>query len=185
LAFCRDERLFSNLLLVEIENGDWAQTILRQYLFSQFQFLLFQELKKNADSTLSSIAERSLKEISYHVRWSKDWVLRLGDGTNESKARLIQALKNCWPYIGEMFKPASYEVFINIDWDKLQTDWKNNCIDIFTESTLLNEPGISELLNSSTTFMHTGGKTGFHTEAMGPLLAELQFMQRAYPNSSW
>ena len=185
LAYNRDEKAFSNLLLVEIENGDWSQTILRQYLFSQYQLLLFTELKNHEEKELAAIAEKSIKETTYHVRWSKDWVLRLGDGTEESKTRLTNALKSIWPYTDEMFKPASYEKFTNINWNKLQQDWKSKCMETFSESTLLTDASISSLLQDNTIQMFTGGKQGNHTTALAPLLAELQSVQRAYPNSSW
>ena len=100
LAYFRTERDFKNCLLVEQPNGDWAQTILRQFLFSSYQYFLYQELQKNSDETLAAIAEKSLKEVSYHLRWSSEWVIRLGDGTKESHSRILKASDELWRYTG-------------------------------------------------------------------------------------
>jgi ring-1,2-phenylacetyl-CoA epoxidase subunit PaaC len=108
LAYLRKEREFKNLLLVEQPNGDWAQTILRQYLYSQFQYLLFEQLQNSNDEQLAAIATKSIKETAYHVRWSGEWVIRLGDGTEESHNRMLYAIDELWRYTGEMFEPAVY-----------------------------------------------------------------------------
>ena len=107
LAYLRTERDFKNCLLVEQPNGDWAQTILRQFLFSSYQYFLYQELQKNSDETLAAIAEKSLKEVSYHLRWSSEWVIRLGDGTDESHSRILKAIDELWRYTGELFIPVA------------------------------------------------------------------------------
>jgi ring-1,2-phenylacetyl-CoA epoxidase subunit PaaC len=114
LAYLRKEREFKNLLLVEQPNGDWGQTILRQYLFSQFQYLLFEKLQHSKDEQLAAITAKALKEIKYHVRWSSEWVIRLGDGTEESKTRMLKAIEELWKYTGEMFVPAEYEKEIDV-----------------------------------------------------------------------
>lgn len=176
LAYLRKEREFKSLLLTEQPNGDWAQTVLRQFLFSQFQYLLFQQLQKNTNDQLAAIATKALKEIAYHVRWSSEWVIRLGDGTEESHQRIVKAIEELWRYTGEMFKPADYENEINIDFNLLQQQWNEKVKAIFDEATLI----IPEK-----TFMQSGGKQGKHTEHLGYILAELQYMQRAYPNSEW
>nr|MCU0320861.1 phenylacetate-CoA oxygenase subunit PaaC [Chitinophagaceae bacterium] len=106
LAYLRDERAYKNLLLVEQPKGNWATTVLRQYLYSQFQFELFQALQTNADNQLAAIATKSIKETTYHVRWSKEWVIRLGDGTTESHAKMLEAIDTLWPFVGEIFEPA-------------------------------------------------------------------------------
>src|SRR5689334_19832484 len=103
LAYLRDVREYKNCLLVEQVNGDWAQTILRQFFFSTYQYLLYQQLQQSTDDTLAAIAEKSLKEVTYHVRWSSEWVIRLGDGTPESHDRLENALEELWMYTGELF----------------------------------------------------------------------------------
>lgn len=176
LAYLRKEREFKNLLLAEQPNGDWGQTILRQYFFSQFQILLFNELQNSRDEQVSAIAVKSLKEIKYHLRWSSEWVIRLGDGTEESHQRMRNAVDALWSYTGEMFIPAQYEKETGIDFSLLKETWSKKVKDIFEEATLP-FPG--------NTFMHTGGKEGIHTEHLGYILAELQYMQRTYPDSSW
>src|SRR6478609_8523872 len=108
-AYHRNEREFKNALLVELPNGDWGKTILRQFLFSAYQFFLYGRLKATQDSTIAAIAEKSLKEVTYHLRWSSEWVIRLGDGTEESHSRMQNALDQLWPYTGELFIPTSYE----------------------------------------------------------------------------
>jgi ring-1,2-phenylacetyl-CoA epoxidase subunit PaaC len=176
LAYLRKEREFKNLLLAELPNGDWGQTILRQYLFSQYQYLLFEQLQNNDDEQLAAICTKALKEIKYHVRWSSEWVIRLGDGTEESKKRMIDAIDELWRYTGEMFIAADYEKELGIDLVTIQNIWNEKVKAVFDEATL---PFPEKV------FMQTGGKTGTHTENLGFILAELQYMQRAYPNSEW
>lgn len=176
LAYLRKEREFKNLLLAEQPNGDWAQTILRQYFFSQYQYLLFDQLQNSSDEQLAAITAKALKEIKYHLRWSSEWVIRLGDGTAESHQKMLHAIDELWSYTGEMFLPASYEIQNGIDFLLLKDAWMTRVNAIFEEATLsIPEKG----------FMQIGGKTGIHTEHMGYILAELQFVQRAYPNSEW
>jgi ring-1,2-phenylacetyl-CoA epoxidase subunit PaaC len=181
LAYLRKERELKNLLLVEQPNGDWAQTILRQFFFSQYQSLLFQQLQNSKDEQLAAIAEKSLKEVTYHLRWSSEWVVRLGDGTEESNKRIGKAIEELWRYTGEMFEAADYESKavsegFGVNVSKLKEQWLNNVKEIFTEATL----SIPEKV-----FMQTGGKEGKHTEHLGYILTELQYMQRAYPNCEW
>ena len=176
LAYLRKEREFKNLLLAEQPNGDWGQTILRQYLFSQFQYLLFEKLQNSNDEQLAAITTKALKEIKYHLRWSSEWVIRLGDGTKESHTRMLHATNELWRYTGEMFMPADYESIAGVDFSLLKEEWNKKVKSIFEEATL----SIPENV-----FMQTGGKDGAHTEQMGFILAELQYVQRAYPNSEW
>lgn len=181
LAYLRNEREFKNCLLGELPNGDWAQTILRQFFFSAYQFYLYTELQKSNDPQLAAIAEKSLKEVTYHLRWSSEWVIRLGDGTDESHQRMLHAIDALWPYTGELFQPAHYETIafengIGANLNLIKQKWQEKIKEIFTEATLP-LPG--------KTFFHTGGKEGKHTEHMGYILAEMQYMQRAYPNSEW
>ena len=176
LSYLRKEREFKNLLLAEQPNGDWGQTILRQYLFSQFQFLLFQHLQHHKDDQMAAITTKSLKETTYHLRWSKEWVIRLGDGTNESHERMLKAVDELWRYTGEMFMPAEYEQEAAIDFSLLKKEWDQKVVTVFEEATL------TVPLN---TFMQTGGKQGMHTEYLGFILAEFQYVQRAYPGSEW
>jgi ring-1,2-phenylacetyl-CoA epoxidase subunit PaaC len=174
LAYLRKEREFKNLLLVEQPNGDWGQTILRQYLYSQFQYLLFEKLQQCNDEQLAAIAAKSIKETAYHVRWSSEWVIRLGDGTEESHQRMLKAIDELWRYTGEMFAPAEYETIADVS--SLKNEWLQKVTSIFNEATL----PIPEKA-----FMQTGGKEGKHTEHLGYILTELQYMQRAYPGAQW
>lgn len=176
LAYLRTEREFKNCLLVEQPNGDWAQTMLRQFLFSSYQFYLYKYLQSNPDKTIAAIAEKSLKEVSYHLRWSSEWVIRLGDGTEESRNRMMTSIDELWRYTGELFIAAPYEIELNIDLASLKTEWDNKVKAVMEEATL----PVPEKL-----FMQTGGKTGTHTEQLGYILSDLQYMQRAYPGCEW
>ena len=176
LAYLRKEREFKNCLLVEQPNGNWAQTILRQYLFSQYQYLLFEQLQNNKDEQIAAIAEKSLKEVTYHLRWSSEWIIRLGDGTDESHNRMLKAIDELWRYTGELFTPSDYEIGLGVDFIKLKESWLNKIKGIFAEATLT----VPEKV-----FMQIGGKEGKHTEHLGYILTELQYMQRTYPGCEW
>ena len=176
LAMLRPEREYKNPLLAELPRGDWAITVLRQYLLCQFQYLQYQHLQHHPDEQLAAIATKSLKELKYHLRWSSEWVVRLGDGTDESRQRMINALQEIWPYTGELFIPADYEISAGFDPSSLASAWMEQVQGIFQESTL------SIPANN---FMQSGGKQGNHTEYFGFLLTELQYMQRAYPGCEW
>lgn len=181
LAYFRDVRDFKNCLLVEQANSDWGKTIMRQFLFSNYQYLLYQELKQNKDEQLAAIAAKALKEVTYHLRWSSEWVIRLGDGTTEGHQRIINAIDALWFYVDELFINADFEnelLKINIaaDVSDIKKEWYKKTEEIFSEATLKLPLNV---------FMQTGGKQGFHTEQLGYILAEMQFMQRAYPNSVW
>ncbi len=181
LSFLRTEREFKNCLLVEQPNGNWGYTILRQYLFSVYQFLLYGQLQYSEDENLAAIAVKSLKEVTYHVRWSSEWVIRLGDGTAESHKKMVQALEEVWSFTGELFLPEPYEneAITGFDLVALQHSWLQQITNVLKEATLF-----SSALNEKV-FMQSGGKKGLHTEHMGYILAELQFMQRAYPDAEW
>jgi ring-1,2-phenylacetyl-CoA epoxidase subunit PaaC len=173
LAYLRNERSFKNLLICELPNGDWAQTVLRQFLFSVFQQSLLEKLSKSSDEELAAIANKSLKEVNYHVKWSSEWVIRLGDGTEESHSRISKALESLWLFTGEFFKPATYEPsFVS----EIQTEWMSQISAVFTEAGLV----VPEKV-----FMQEGGKTGFHTEFLGYVLSEMQTLQRNYPGAAW
>ncbi|HEY2721931.1 MAG TPA: 1,2-phenylacetyl-CoA epoxidase subunit PaaC [Chitinophagaceae bacterium] len=181
LAYLRDSRDFRNNLLVEQPNGDWAKTILRQFFFSTYQYYLYQQLKSSTDNQLSAIAEKSLKEVNYHLRWSSEWVIRLGDGSEESRQRMLAATDDLWTYTGELFYPTEYEQrlpgeVIPVDIKSLKLKWEEKIRTVFDEATL------PYPVNA---FMQTGGKEGRHTEHLGYILAEMQYMQRTYPNSEW
>ncbi|MEO0066203.1 MAG: hypothetical protein RI983_1529 [Bacteroidota bacterium] len=176
LAYLRDVVEFKNLLITEIPNGDWAQTTLRLFLLSQFQLELFTQLLQHEDAQVAAIAEKSIKEISYHVKWSQDWVLRLGDGTEESKRRMQQAINSIWAYTGELFIQPDYAKATCLNYSAIQTAWNQKVSAIFEEAGL-------EI--PAKTFVQKGGFNGIHTEHLGYILAEMQYLQRAYPNSEW
>lgn len=183
LAYLRGEREYYNCLLLELPNGDWGHTILRQFFFSVFQQGLYEQLLHSKDATIAAIAEKSLKEVAYHVRWSSEWVIRLGDGTDESHARMEKALPALWSYTGEFFQPADYELTaaaagIGADVAALQQSWWQRVQEVLAEATLQSP-------EQGKAWMQTGGKTGKHTEHMGFLLAEMQYLQRAYPGATW
>jgi ring-1,2-phenylacetyl-CoA epoxidase subunit PaaC len=181
LAFLREERQYLNVLMAEIPNGDWAQTILKQFFFSAFQFYQYTALQNSNDEQLAAIAEKSLKEVAYHLRWSSEWVVRLGDGTDESNQRINKALEELWVFTGEMFAAVPFEqeaaaTGFGVDVTLLKEAWMQKIISVFTEATL-------EVPN--TTWSQDGGKAGKHTEHLGFLLAEMQYLQRTYPNATW
>ena len=176
LAYLRDERQFRNILLVEQPKGDWAHTTLRQFLFSSYQQLLFQKLTTHADERLAAIAEKTLKEVNYHVRWSSEWVIRLGDGTEESRRRLLDALASIWTFTGEMFMPESFETASGVIISELETAWRDKIHTCFSEANLEMPENV---------FMRSGGKKGVHSEHLGYILAEMQYLQRSYPGCEW
>ena len=181
LAYLRDTFDFKNCLLVEQPNGDWAQTILRQFFFSAWQYYFYEALQKCSDLQLAAIAEKSIKETTYHLRWSSEWVIRLGDGTAESQQRMLNAIDELLSFCGEMFEPTSYELInleqgTGVDLPSLKPLWHEKVSSVFEEATLPFPP---------LSWSQTGGKKGVHTEHLGFILTELQYLQRAYPNSIW
>jgi ring-1,2-phenylacetyl-CoA epoxidase subunit PaaC len=184
LAYFRNANEFRNYLLVEQSNGDWGKTILRQFLFSVHQYYLYQQLQDSNDKTIASIAEKALKEVNYHVRWSGEWVIRLGDGTEDSHARMKHALDELWKYTDELFIPASYETklrgdVINADLSSIKGAWDTKVESVFEEATLALPPTVRN------TDEIMSGKEGQHTNELSSLLAEMQFMQRTYPDCEW
>jgi ring-1,2-phenylacetyl-CoA epoxidase subunit PaaC len=181
LAYLRTERVFKNLLITELPNGDWAQTVLRQFFFSVYLYLLYEQLQKSKDEQLAAIAEKSIKEITYHIKWSSEWVIRLGDGTDESNARMKKAIETLWEFTGEFFIPADYEKAsfengIAPDVSSLKDKWMQQVQEVFEEATLKTAADV---------YMHTGGKNAIHTEHLGYILAEMQSLQRTYPGAKW
>lgn len=181
LACLRDAGAFKNHLLVELPNGDWAQTMLKIFFFSAYRFYLFQLLQKNTDTQLAGIAEKSIKEVQYHLKWSSEWVIRLGDGTDESKNRILKAMDTLWPYAGELFGPAKYELecyqLESIAFETLRVNWLEKVNQIFEMATLPAQ--------YFTQWHQSGGKQGIHTEYLGYILAEMQFLPRTFPNATW
>lgn len=182
LAFLREEHQFLNLHLTELPRGDWAFTILRQYFFSVYQRNLFAHLNKQATQPLTAITEKAIKETEYHVKWCSEWVIRLGDGTQESHQRIKLALDDLWNYTAEFFELSAYEneILIN-EWNipvaTIKDSWIQYIDRIFKEATLT-LPSVTEYKNAS-------GKDGRHTEHMGYILAEMQCLHRMHPNAAW
>jgi ring-1,2-phenylacetyl-CoA epoxidase subunit PaaC len=181
LAYLRDALDFKNCILVEQPNGDWAKTILRQFFFSTFQYYFYQQLLQSNDTQLAAIAEKSLKETTYHLRWSSEWIIRLGDGTEESHERMLKAQDELWMYTQELFEPVLYETEafqqgFGVDIESIKPMWTERVTNVFEEATLPVPQAQSKVV---------GGKNGIHSEHLGFILAEMQFLQRAYPNSKW
>src|SRR6476646_5958815 len=180
-AFLRDIRQYRNLLLLEQPNGDFARTMVRQFFYAVFADLYWRAMMKSDDATLAAIAAKSEKESAYHVRHSSEWILRLGDGTEESHARAQLAIDDLWAFTGEMFEVddserALIDAGIAIDPATLHSQWLRTVSDIVSEATLA-------LPKSD--WMQDGGRSGRHSEHLGHLLSELQSMQRTFPGATW
>lgn len=180
-AYARNEREFHNLLIFELPRGDFAFTMTRQLLVDVFYHLYLSELCHSEDPTLASIATKTLKESRYHLRRSHDWCLRLGDGSVESHQRMQKALDELWGYTHEMFDVDDIErdlinVSIAVNSRDLRDTWKQQVSDILQASTLK----VPE-----DTWAVRGGRTGYHTENLGHILTEMQFLSRSYPNQKW
>jgi ring-1,2-phenylacetyl-CoA epoxidase subunit PaaC len=184
LAYLRDGNEFKNFILVEQPNGDWAKTILRQFYFSSFQLLQFRELVKSQNAALAAISEKSIKETRYHVKWSSEWVIRLGDGTPESHLRMINAQQDLNPYIAELFLSADFDYEAESSGagilpEILKDEWYERVNKTFETATL-------PFISTEKKAMHIlSGKNGVHSEHLGFLLDEMQFLQRAYPGCTW
>jgi ring-1,2-phenylacetyl-CoA epoxidase subunit PaaC len=182
LAFLRDAGQFRNCLLVEQPNGDYAQTLVRQFFFDTWHYFLVDALTNSSDQRIADIAEKSVKEITYHLRRSSDLVVRLGDGTEDSRARMQAAVDELWTYTGEMFiydavDHAMVEQGVAPAETVLLDAYLQHVGEVFEEATLT--------MPSPQAYMQRGGKQGRHTERLGFILAEMQFLQRAYPDSQW
>jgi ring-1,2-phenylacetyl-CoA epoxidase subunit PaaC len=181
LAFLRDAHDFRNLLLVEQPNGDYAATLVRQFYFDAWYSLLLRQLTKSTDVHIVAIAEQAVTEVAYHVRRSSDLVVRLGDGTEESHKRIQTAVDDLWSFTGEMFATDAVEERLAAQGiapnpATLREPWLQHVTKVFRAATLTLPSG---------TWMQQGGKQGRHTEYLGYLLAEMQFLQRAYPGAKW
>jgi ring-1,2-phenylacetyl-CoA epoxidase subunit PaaC len=181
LAYLRDARDFRNVLLVEQPNTDFAVTMARQFYFDAWHYLLLRELTSSKDPRIAEIAAKGLKEVTYHLERSRDWILRLGDGTEESRRRMQTAMDDLWMYTGELFESdeidqAMAQEGLGPDLAPLHEPWLGLVRATAEEATLsLPQPGWAQ----------KGGKRGIHSEHLGFILADLQFLQRAYPNATW
>lgn len=181
LAFRRDVYDFRNCLLVEQPNGDFARTIARQFLFSTWQLAMLERLAQSGDATLAAIAAKAVKEVAYHADIARDWVIRLGDGTEESHARMAEGLEWCWRFVDELFAMDAVDAAllaqgIAVDKAALRGPFDTAVDAVLAQATLARPPvqrGVS------------GGRAGRHSEHLGHLLSEMQFLQRAYPGASW
>ena len=181
LAFLRDAGAFRNLLIVEQPNGDYAMTIARQFFFDVWHWQALAELAHSNDARIAAIAGKAAKEVTYHARRSGEWMVRLGDGTGESRRRMQRAVDELWEFTGEMFvmddvDQAMLETGTGIDLAALAEPWKTHVAEVLAEATLMMPSG---------QWTQRGGKHGVHSEHLGRLLAEMQVLQRAYPGARW
>jgi len=181
IAFLRRERQYKNVLLVEQPNTDFAYTIVRQFLFDVYHLLFLQELQNSADETLVAIAKKSIKEVSYHERFSSDWIKRLGDGTEESHQRIQKAVNNLWTYTDELFHQtdadkAMVAAGVGVDVTALKDKYYETVNAVLEVATI----AIPE-----SKWFQKGGKQGVHTEHLGYMLSDMQYMQRTFPNLEW
>jgi len=181
LAFKRNEREFSNHILCEQPNGNFADTMVRQFFLDAFYKLFFKKLTESKDEQLSAIAQKSIKETTYHLRHSSKWIIRLGDGTAESHEKVQSAIDNLWMFTNELFEMNEIdnemlEQKIGVDCSKLKIEWDKIINEVLSEATL-NRPEDAN--------MPTGGRQGIHTEHLGHLLSDMQYLQRAYPDATW
>jgi ring-1,2-phenylacetyl-CoA epoxidase subunit PaaC len=182
LAFLRDERGFRNVHLVEMENGDFAVTIARQLLFAAYQVELYGALSASEDATLAGLAGKALKEVRYHRDHATQWVLRLGDGTAESHDRMQSALDRTWPYVEELFDATEVAELLRalpgiaVDPSTLRPAWSTYVRDVLDEATVA---------TPQPRWRSRGGRRGYHSEALGHLLPEMQLLHRSHPGATW
>jgi ring-1,2-phenylacetyl-CoA epoxidase subunit PaaC len=181
LAYLRDAGDYRNLLLVEQPNGDFANTMVRHLLYAAFATPHFEALSHSKDETLAAIAAKAEKEMAYHLRHCAEWTIRLGDGTDESHKRAQNALDELWPYTGEMFEVdriehALIDAGAAVDPAPLHAIWSETIDEVLAQATLA---------RPRDRYMQSGGRTGRHSEHLGFILADLQFVQRAYPGATW
>ncbi|MFF7396955.1 1,2-phenylacetyl-CoA epoxidase subunit PaaC [Achromobacter sp. NPDC008082] len=185
LAYHRDAHQFHNVLLVERDNGNYADTMARQFLFDVWHYFLLQRLEQSTDERVAAIAAKSIKEVTYHVRRSSDMVVRLGDGTDESHTKMQAAIDDAWRFTGELFADDAVDQDvaargIGCDLSALREPWIAHVRDVLEEATLTvpDDAAANHLA-------YRGGRQGKHTEALGYVLAEMQYLPRAYPGATW
>jgi ring-1,2-phenylacetyl-CoA epoxidase subunit PaaC len=181
LAYRRCERQFTNTLISELPNGDFAFTVARLFFTSVYEYFFFTELQNSADDTLKAIAAKTLKEVKYHKAHATDWMLRLGGGTEESNRRVQAAVNALWMYTGEMFETDKVDAVLQdlniaVDMPPVKAKWNTYIQEVLLEAGLL---------LPAADYMQTGGKNGVHTEYLGHILSEMQYLQRAYPDATW
>ncbi|MEG1039672.1 1,2-phenylacetyl-CoA epoxidase subunit PaaC [Pseudomonas sp. NUPR-001] len=182
LAYRRDERAYRNLLLVEQPNGDYAVTIVKQFLYDAWHFQVLHALSSSSDERIAGIAAKALKEVTYHLRRSGEWVERLGDGTEESHKRMLAAIDQVWRFSvelvnGDDVEQRLAEAGVAAAADEVASAWRAKVADVFARATLPVPPAAS--------YFYLSGRRGLHSEHLGILLAEMQFLPRAYPDATW
>lgn len=181
LAYRRNERQYYNNLLVEMPNGNFADTIARQLYMSVYEYYFFMSLQNSKDETFAAMAAKTLKEVKYHMVHAADWVVRLGDGTEESHEKMQQAINNLWMYTGELFEADETDTALiaqglGVDNLSLHSLWETHIKNVLEEA---------KLSLPAANYMQTGGRKGVHTEHLGHMLGEMQYLQRAYPDAKW
>lgn len=181
MAFFRDVTEYHNCLLVELENGDWGRTIMRQFLFDTYNYYFYTALLSSADERLKQVAQKAIKEVSYHAQWSAEWVIRLGDGTEESHRRVQESLDDLWEWTGELFTmdavdQSMVESGIGVDLNQVKVQWDQKVDQILEMATLKRPEDV---------WFQSGGKQGEHSEYLGYVLAEMQHLPRMYPEAEW
>ncbi|WP_290628619.1 1,2-phenylacetyl-CoA epoxidase subunit PaaC, partial [Altibacter sp.] len=181
IAFLRLEREYKNVLLVEQPNTHFGYVMARQFLFDVYHLLFLEKLQYSKDEQLAAVAKKGIKEVSYHKRFSSDWVKRLGDGTEESNLKMQEAIDDLWRFTNEMFQMTEWDTMmasegVGVDVTQLKEAYYTEIKEVLKEATLT----VPE-----STYFTKGGKEGIHTEHMGYILADLQYMQRTYPNMTW
>ena len=181
LAFKRNEREFNNYILCEQPNGNFADTMVRQFFLDAFYKLFLQSLTKSKDAQLSAIAQKSIKETTYHLRHSSKWIIRLGYGTDKSHEKAQSAIDNLWMFTNELFEMNEIEnkmvaQKIGVDCLSIKAEWDQIIDEVLSEATLK---------RPENTHMTSGGRAGIHTEHLGHLLSDMQYLQHAYPDAKW
>jgi len=181
-AYFRDSRQYRNVLLAELPNGDFAMTVARQFLLSVYNYNLYTQLCSSTDKQLAAFAAKSVKEVAYHVRHFNDWVLRLGDGTEESHQRLQEAVTELWNFVDDLFMADDVDLMlkkakIGADLEAIRTSWETTVLKTFADAKIS--------IPSVNNFMRSGSRKGNHTEYLGYVLAEMQSLPRSYPDAKW
>jgi len=180
-AYHRDAHEFNNLLMLEQPNGHWGDTIARGFLIDTYNYYIFEKLTRSNDAQLAAIAQKAIKEITYHAQWSAEWVIRLGDGTDVSHTKIQESFNELWMWTGELFEEneiekAAESAGFGVNGSSIKNDWNNKINEVLTQATLA---------RPADGWMQTGGRKGVHTEKLGFILAEMQFLPRAYPDAKW
>ncbi len=181
VAFLRDVLDYKNALLVEQPNTDWAYTIARQFFYDVYHFNLHLALANSSEKRISEIALKTIKETTYHLKWSSEWMIRLGDGTDISKSKMQDAVNHLWEYTGELFQASdiekmAFEKGFGADLSAIAPLWHSKVKEVLDEATIA---------IPQSAYQQKGGKTGLHSEHLGYILADMQFLQRAYPGAEW